>query len=119
MKANDIKLSRRKTGGGAVYQDLGNTCFSFLTPYAANDQLDYRSVNNSIIIDALSKMNIKAEVSGRNDLVVDGKKVYYLLFSFRDRRIGCILEAKTERERNHCIMVRLCFLLILRHCKNI
>ena len=46
MKANGVTLSRRKTGGGAVYQDLGNTCFSFLTPYAKDQEYDYRSVNN-------------------------------------------------------------------------
>lgn len=46
MKSDGVKLSRRKTGGGAVYQDLGNTCFSFLTPYDKDDKLEYRSVNN-------------------------------------------------------------------------
>ena len=75
MKKDNIKLSRRKTGGGAVYQDLGNTCFSFLTPYQLDDKIDYRSANNQIIMDALSNLNVKAEVSGRNDLIVDGKKV--------------------------------------------
>lgn len=75
MKQNSINLSRRKTGGGAVYQDLGNTCFSFLTPYDKDDKLDYRSVNNQIILQALSQVGIKAEVSGRNDLVSNGKKV--------------------------------------------
>lgn len=90
MKLNDVKLSRRKTGGGAVYQDLGNTCFSFVTPYKPSDTLDYRSVNNSIIIDALSRMNIKAEVSGRNDLVVNDKKVYIRLCSFQAQLTDCI-----------------------------
>ncbi len=75
MKQDGIKLSRRKTGGGAVYQDLGNTCFSFLTPYDKDDKLEYRTVNNQIILEALSKLGVKAEVSGRNDLVTDGKKV--------------------------------------------
>lgn len=74
MKKDNIKLSRRKTGGGAVYQDLGNTCFSFLTPYEKDDKLEYRSANNEIIVDALKNMGVKAEVSGRNDLVTDGKK---------------------------------------------
>ncbi len=46
MKSDNIKLCRRKTGGGAVYQDLGNTCFSFLTPYDQDDKLEYRSVSN-------------------------------------------------------------------------
>lgn len=74
MKKDGVIVSRRKSGGGAVYQDLGNTCFSFFTPYKKDEQYDYRSANNEIIIDALVKLGIKGEVSGRNDLVVDGKK---------------------------------------------
>lgn len=32
LERDGVVLSRRKTGGGCVYQDLGNTCFSFLNP---------------------------------------------------------------------------------------
>ena len=69
MRDNNIKLARRPTGGGAVYQDLGNTCWTFVAP-----QLE-PSKNTQIIINALSKIGIKANGTGRNDVEVDGKKV--------------------------------------------
>lgn len=75
MRAQGVLLSRRKTGGGAVYHDLGNTCFSFLTPYEQGQEYDYKTVNNSIIISALSKLGVQAEVAGRNDIHCLGKKV--------------------------------------------
>lgn len=77
MERDGINLARRKTGGGAVYQDLGNSVFSFLYP-AKDDKfpLDVsKKINNSILISALKNLGIEAEVSGRNDLLCDGKKV--------------------------------------------
>lgn len=69
MKKNDIFLTRRPTGGGAVYQDLGNTCWTFIDP-------EFRpQYNTKVICDALAKLNIKANGTGRNDVEVDGKKV--------------------------------------------
>ena len=68
MEKDDVVLSRRITGGGAVYHDLGNTCFSFLTPYEKQQQYDYKTVNNQILLNSLKNMGISAEVSGRNDL---------------------------------------------------
>lgn len=75
MERDGIELARRRTGGGAVYHDLGNTCFSFLTPIFDDSQpLDSKKVNNQIILGALNSIGINAEVSGRNDLTFDGKK---------------------------------------------
>lgn len=76
MEEDSVKLARRASGGGAVYHDLGNTCFTFLSPKDGYD----RSVNSSIILKALKKsFGIEAEASGRNDLVVkdeDGDKKF-------------------------------------------
>jgi lipoate-protein ligase A len=66
MEADKIFLARRNSGGGAVFQDLGNTCFTFLSPKSGY----CRDINNAIVLKALSDFGIKAEVSGRNDLVV-------------------------------------------------
>lgn len=69
MKENNIKLARRPTGGGAVYQDLGNTCWSLFGPKFEPKK------TSQIIIDALKSLNINANLTGRNDIVVDNKKV--------------------------------------------
>jgi lipoate-protein ligase A len=78
MKLKGVTLSRRKTGGGAVYQDLGNSCFSFLTPYEQTSEYDYKTVNNKILKTAFSNLGIPIEVSGRNDLTCQGKKVSFM-----------------------------------------
>ena len=64
------KMARRLSGGGAVFHDLGNLNFTFLVndeDYDVDKQL-------SVIQTALAGLGIAAEKSGRNDLLVDGKK---------------------------------------------
>ena len=78
MKEKGVCLSRRKTGGGAVYQDFGNSCFSFLTPYEQNTSVDYKTVNNSILTTAFANLGIPVEVAGRNDLHCEGRKVFIM-----------------------------------------
>ncbi len=66
MHEDGVRLARRTSGGGAVYQDLGNTCFTFLSPKEGYD----RTVNSNIILKALETFGIRGEASGRNDLVL-------------------------------------------------
>ena len=71
MEADDVFLARRQSGGGAVFHDLGNTNFTFLSPKDDYDQ----AANFTIIINALKKLGIDADLSGRNDMQVDDKKI--------------------------------------------
>lgn len=74
VEKNNIVVTRRFSGGGAVYQDLGNLCFSFVVNSDDNNFGDFKSFVQPIV-DALKKMGAEsAEVSGRNDILVDGKK---------------------------------------------
>lgn len=67
MEEDGVKLARRQSGGGAVYHDLGNTNFTFMSSKETYDKDD----NNQIIINALKKFNVDAYASGRNDICVD------------------------------------------------
>lgn len=74
IEKNNIVVTRRLSGGGAVYQDLGNLCFSFVVNSDDNSFGDFASFTKPIV-EALHEMGAtSAEVSGRNDLIVDGKK---------------------------------------------
>lgn len=71
---NNIRVTRRLSGGGAVYQDLQNLCFSFVVDSDSEDFGDFKSFTKPVV-DALHEMGATtAEVSGRNDILVDGKK---------------------------------------------
>ncbi len=67
MDRDGIKLARRQSGGGAVFQDLGNTNFTFFS----GQEGFCRERNNRIITKAIGRFGIKAYTSGRNDILVD------------------------------------------------
>ena len=69
-----IQVVRRMSGGGAVYHDTGNLNFSFITSYAAERFNRYDRVNRPII-DVLRDLGVEAEIGGRNDIIVDGRKI--------------------------------------------
>lgn len=70
LEAEGGKLARRLSGGGAVFHDLGNLNFTFLM---ATENYDL-SRQLQVLQKACSFAGIKAEASGRNDLLADGRK---------------------------------------------
>lgn len=70
LKKDGIHLARRPSGGGAVFHDLGNLNFTFIS------SSENQSIENNLKIIALAcKMSgIETKVSGRNDILADGRK---------------------------------------------
>ncbi len=68
------RIVRRPSGGGAVYHDLGNLNYTFIYPIEGLNRLDI-SVYAAPMVKALNKIGVPAEVRGRNDLLLNGKKI--------------------------------------------
>ena len=73
LKENNISLVRRVTGGGAVYHDFGNLNYTIV---GRSDDLerDYPEYTR-YMLQALQKLGVQATMSGRNDILVEGRKV--------------------------------------------
>ncbi len=72
VNENGIKVVRRLTGGGAVYHDLGNLNFTYIVNRDSfGDYVGF----TKILRDFLGSLGLCAEVSGRNDVLVNGKKI--------------------------------------------
>jgi lipoate-protein ligase A len=69
-----IKLARRISGGGTVYQDMSNINFSFIHNCINLDQMNFNRFTYPIL-KSLREMGIPAEFSERNDLLIDSKKI--------------------------------------------
>ncbi|MBD7945570.1 MULTISPECIES: lipoate--protein ligase [Psychrobacillus] len=74
VEQNGIIPVRRLSGGGAVYHDLGNLNFSFLTKDDGDSFRNFKKFTQPVV-DALKKMGVDAELSGRNDILAEGKKI--------------------------------------------
>lgn len=93
VDAHGIRVARRLSGGGAVYHDLGNLNFTFIT-----DQKELNKINFEVfvrpVIETLAGFGIRAEFTGRNDIVIDGCKISGNSQYIRQGRVmhhGCIL----------------------------
>ena len=73
VKEHNINVVRRLSGGGAVYHDLGNVNFTFISQ-STGRVFDFSSFVEPII-KALATLGVEAACSGRNDVTIDGKKI--------------------------------------------
>lgn len=74
VKENNIKVIRRLTGGGAVFHDLGNVNFTYITKADSETNIDFSAFAKPVV-SSLKKLFLNAELSGRNDICIDGKKI--------------------------------------------
>ena len=74
VKQNNITVIRRLTGGGAVFHDLGNINYTLISDYDSDNFGDFSSFAKPIC-SFLSQFGVSAELSGRNDITVNGAKI--------------------------------------------
>ena len=73
VKEMNISVARRLSGGGAVYHDLGNLNFTFITGADRARGIDFSAFCEPVSC-ALRSLGVPVEFSGRNDMTVEGKK---------------------------------------------
>lgn len=74
VKANNIAIVRRLSGGGAVYHDLGNLNFTFTQKGKDSNLADFEKYTRPIV-EVLQKLGTNAKFEGKNDLMIDGLKI--------------------------------------------
>lgn len=75
VEEQNIHVVRRLSGGGAVYHDKGNLNFSFITKDDGESFHNFKKFTEPVV-QALAKLGVKAEMSGRNDIIAnDGRKI--------------------------------------------
>lgn len=110
-------IARRRSGGGAVYHDLGNLNYSIICDMPEQQVCMYQN----IVPEVISLFGISAEYNGRNDIIVDGKKcsgnaIYQdvnavcqhgtlLIASNIERMVSYLTPDRSKLERNHVASV--------------
>ncbi|MGR3763459.1 lipoate--protein ligase [Rossellomorea sp. NS-SX7] len=74
VEKEGLHVVRRLSGGGAVYHDLGNLNFSFITKDDGESFHNFQKFTEPVV-QALNKLGVNAELSGRNDLLAEGRKI--------------------------------------------
>lgn len=73
VEENSISVVRRLTGGGAVFHDMGNVNYTIIQQYREGLFSNYAYFTEAVR-DFLQSLGVRAELSGRNDLLIGGKK---------------------------------------------
>ncbi len=71
---NNITVARRISGGGTVFHDAGNVNFAYIKNVSSPAEISFKLFTEPVVR-ALAKLGILATTSGRNDLLVEGKKI--------------------------------------------
>lgn len=87
-REHGIAMYRRKSGGGCVFADKGNIMISYIRH--CTDVAELFAEYLEKLAGFLSSIGINAEVSGRNDVLVDGKKVSGNAFSLKPNGVGIV-----------------------------
>ena len=74
VREHYVNVTRRLSGGGAVYNDEGDLSFSFITKDDGDSFNNYKRFTEPVV-HALHSLGVPAELQGRNDLTVNGKKI--------------------------------------------
>lgn len=73
VRTHDISVVRRLSGGGAMYQDMGNLNFTFVVDQSGEKKLDFATFTRPVV-HALGQIGVQAQAGDRNDILIDGKK---------------------------------------------
>ena len=72
-RKHDVRVVRRKSGGGCVYSDMGNVMVSYISRRGDVSEIFERYLD--AMADCLSSVGVEAIKSGRNDILVQGRKI--------------------------------------------
>jgi lipoate---protein ligase len=107
VKEQNIAVVRRISGGGAVYHDLGNINFSF-TQQGKNASLSDFEKFTRPIVQVLQSLGADARFEGKNDLMIDGKKIAGNAAHIHKNKIlhhGCLLFASQIRDVSEALRI--------------